>query len=81
MATGLPDKLESIPFSCADCLLSESQRAQMLGLLGGEQPQPLELMVSNIAGPFNAGMAGIRYSATFRNTGVTHNTLSQAPAN
>ncbi|KAG0140461.1 hypothetical protein CROQUDRAFT_100083 [Cronartium quercuum f. sp. fusiforme G11] len=59
MATGLPDKIENVPFSCADCLLSKSVHMQMLGPLGGEWPQPLKLLIADIAGPFNAGMAGI----------------------
>lgn len=71
-ATGLPDKLECAPFSCSDCLLSKSLRAQTLGPSGGSRPQPLELIVCDIAGPFDSSLTGAKYMAVFRDVATTY---------
>lgn len=71
MTTGLPKQIENTPFNFSDCLLSKSLRHQTLGLSGRERPQPLELIVSDIAGPFEAGPFGFKYMITFRDVATT----------
>lgn len=66
MTTGLPEQIENEPFNCSDFLLSKSLRHQTLGPSGRSRPQPLELIVSEIAGPFEAGPFGFKYMITFQ---------------
>lgn len=70
--SGLPDKFEDAPFTCTDCLLSKSLRTQTLGPSGGKQPQPLKLIVSDVAGPFDGTLKGSKYMEILWDVATTY---------
>lgn len=71
MATGLPTTIAKTPFTCLDCLKSKSLRSVVLGP-SGDSPGPLELIVSDVAGPFPPSVQGVKYMATFRDVATTY---------
>lgn len=71
LATGLPPGIDSTAFTCIDCLKSKSLRSVVLGPTG-MKPEPLELIVSDVAGPFDASAQGARYMVVFRDVATSY---------
>jgi hypothetical protein len=57
MAKGLPEHIEHAPFTCIDCLKSKSLQRRTTNPEGGTLG-PLELIVTDIGGPFPALIQG-----------------------
>lgn len=71
LATGLPLSIESTPFTCVDCLKSKSLRSITLSPTC-TKPEPLELIVSDVAGPFDPSAQGARYMVVFRDVATSY---------
>ncbi|KNZ51840.1 uncharacterized protein VP01_378g8 [Puccinia sorghi] len=57
---GLPDRLTNKDFVCEDCLVSKSKRDRQR-LSNNEQLQPMDIIVSDVLGPFVESFMGVKY--------------------
>lgn len=71
IVSGLPDKIDPTPFTCLDCVKNKSLRSITL-TSSGAQPGPLDLVVSDVAGPYTPSANGARYMINFRDVATTY---------
>lgn len=71
LATGLPPAIEPTAFTCSDYLKSKSLRQIVLGP-SGSKPDPLDLIVSDVAGSFHALSQGARYMVVFQDVATSY---------
>ncbi|KNZ61153.1 uncharacterized protein VP01_14458g1, partial [Puccinia sorghi] len=68
----LPDKLTNKDFVCEDCLLSKSKRTRGIRLSEDHILHPMDIIVSDVLGPFVEGCSGVQYLVVFCNLASTY---------
>ncbi|KNZ48171.1 uncharacterized protein VP01_5860g3, partial [Puccinia sorghi] len=68
---GLPTKLTNKDFVFEDCLLSKSKRDRNR-LTNQEKIQPMDVIVSDVLGPFVKGFMGVKYLVVFWDLASTY---------
>ncbi|KNZ59949.1 uncharacterized protein VP01_1639g16 [Puccinia sorghi] len=68
---GLPDRLTNKDFVCEDFLVSKSKRDRQC-LSNNKQLQPMEIIVSDVLGPFVESFMGVKYLVVFRDLASTY---------
>lgn len=71
MATGSPDALENVNFTCMYCLRSKGLHMRTLDPTGSV-PGPLGLIVADCGGPYWELSVGVQYMASFRDVATTY---------
>ncbi|KNZ62041.1 uncharacterized protein VP01_13209g1, partial [Puccinia sorghi] len=69
---GLPDKLTNKDFVCEDCLLSKIKRTHGIRLSEDHILHPMDIVVSDVLGPFVEGFSGVQYLVVFRDLASTY---------
>ena len=68
---GLPYRLTNKDFVCENCLMSKSKRDRQR-LSNNEQLQPMDVIVSDVLGPFIESFMGMKYLVVFRDLASTY---------
>lgn len=74
LGDGLPKSLPQASFVCEDCLMCKSTRRRKLGRTGREHGL-LDVIVSDIMGPFPEDVNGNRFTVTFRDVSTTFSNI------
>ncbi|KNZ61848.1 uncharacterized protein VP01_134g8 [Puccinia sorghi] len=69
---GLPQKLTNKDFICEDCLVSKSKRQRGSRLSDKGELQSMDVIVSDLLGPFVEGFSGVQYVVVFRDLATTY---------
>lgn len=70
MGLGLPENIPSVEFTCDDCLKYKSMRTCFLGSTNRNVGK-LDIVVSDVAGPFLQDFHGARFLVTFRDVATS----------
>ncbi|KNZ57100.1 uncharacterized protein VP01_2240g3 [Puccinia sorghi] len=69
---GLPPKLTNKDFICEDCLVRKSKRQQGTRIPDKGELQAMDVIVSDLLGPFVEGFSGVQYIVVFWDLATTY---------
>lgn len=75
MGVGLPESIITAPFVCETCHITKSTRSRTLGRTGRD-PGTLEVVVSDVMGPFPLSYNAHRYVVTLRDVKTTYTDIA-----